>query len=150
MLKVAVVKKWDYNDLVDWLQNTNSMEDDFFDLKEQYSAGINPAKIRKCFSSFANTKGGVVLFGINNLKVPIGCPDDPEMRTKLNRILTSNLDPKIDWEMTHSIALPSNQSPPRFVYITRIKESIFLNKPHISDGKIYIREMGECKESNEA
>ncbi len=146
MLKTARIKTWEFSDLSNWLVNVGTMEDESFDLKKHYTADTNPASVRKCFSSFANAKGGFVFFGIDDSKKPVGCVEDSQVVTKLNRVLTDNLDPRINWKMIHSIRVPTRRSSSLIVYVVQINESIFIDKPHISDGKIYIRESGECKE----
>lgn len=64
MPKPQDVYHWTYEDLKDFVNDpTSSVENDQYDFKLTYELDGN--KLRKCFSAFANSKGGFVFFGID-------------------------------------------------------------------------------------
>lgn len=144
MLNPSLVQSWDLNSLTSWLQTSHSVEDNSFDLKLKYRGGVATESVRKWFSAFANTGGGLLFVGVNDQGAPVGIDKDRNIRASINRILSDNMDPRLNWDLWHTIEI-SGSSPPKCVYIFRIFPSISINKPHISDGKIYVRENGESK-----
>jgi len=144
MLNPTLVQSWDLNNLTSWLQTSHSVEDNSFDLKEKYRGDVAPERVRKWFSAFANTGGGLLFVGVNDQWLPIGIDKDRNIRASINRILSDNIDPPLNWDLWHTIEI-SGSRPLKCIYIFRVFPSISINKPHISDGKIYIRENGESK-----
>ncbi len=142
MIDSRDVQSWDYNKLEAWLSSLSSLEDDSFDFKERYENGVAPEKIRKWFSAFANSKGGCLFFGINDSKQIVGVDEDNDVITKINQKLRDNLDPPIEFGLINAIEIPSS-NPKKLVIIFKIEPSIFFNRPHISDERIYIRQKGE-------
>ena len=142
MIKQSEITNWDFNDLIQFLDSFVSTENNFYEFKENYR--IRPEKIRKFFSSFANSEGGYIFFGIDNEKNIIGLEVDDEINTKLNQKLScESLQPPLDkWYQINRISIPETL-PEKVVYIFCIESSISINKPHLSDSKIFVRENGE-------
>ena len=144
MVNVQDVSRWKYKDLEEFISNPNIMEDDRYEFKQTYK--LKSKKLRKCFSSFANSKGGFVFFGIDKNKNIHGVTEDPEITTYINRALNNqDLQPPIKkWEPINLIYIPKSK-PKKYVYIYYVHPSLPMDRPHIADGKIYIRQNGEAK-----
>jgi len=147
MVSSEEILKWGYTELSEFVNNPIAIENDRYEFKltHRYDA----KEIRKDFSSFANYKGGYLFFGINPNKKIVGIEKDDEITTFLNRALNNDrLQPPIEkWPLVHVI-LVTGTKPERYVYIYYIYPSIFINRPHISDGLIYVRQFGEAKNVN--
>lgn len=91
-LNIRNIKNWDYKTFKSWLKSddVDSDENDIFDFKERiYSCG---KECRKDFSSFANSEGGFIIFGVdNNTKKPV---DVKELDTLGNKLSLFNFPPK--------------------------------------------------------
>lgn len=145
MLSPQDVLNWEYEDLENFLNDpVSSIENDQYDFKSTYK--IRAEKLRKCFSAFANSKGGFVFLGIDNNRNICGLEKDTEITTELNRALNNTkLHPPIKkWALLKSITVP-RKKPKKYVYIYYIHPSLFIDKPHMADEKIYIRQNGESK-----
>jgi len=141
-----IVRKWTESELRTFLDEGGSIENDVYDFKQSFSwRQTDNKEIRKDFSAFANTKGGYIFLGVSNRREIIGIDYDGEINTKLNRILSDNLKPKIEWEPLHTIPIKTSASSRRSIHIFYIKESPYHIKPHMSDKIVYIREQGESK-----
>ena len=75
--------------LQDLLENPAFMEDSDIEFKSQLPSGDTSGKkrLRETFCAFANTKGGLVFFGINDDKSIRGISNDGQFKTKLGQIV---------------------------------------------------------------
>lgn len=144
MLTPNKISTWSFQDIKNFLNHPSSVENNFYEYKETHR--IEPEKIRKFFSSFANSDGGYIFFGINNNRRITGVNEDTEINTRLNRCLSNNcLQPPLDkWDLIKTILIPRT-NPKKVVYIYYVRSTLSIKKPHIADGKIYMRENGESK-----
>ncbi len=141
-----IIKNWKYSDLVDWLKSINTQECSLYDWK--YKIDLNPDNLRRIFCAFANTKGGLIFFGVNNKKKIIGVKEDMELKTKINRVINSKILPPVpinNWEIS-AIEIPKKKL---VVYITYILPSLYLERPHVTEHRIYIRGNGENQPLND-
>lgn len=123
-------KGWDINKLRDWLQKSSTQEDDSFDLKEMIPEDESgKTKLKKEFCSFANQRGGFILFGVDNNERIVGVEKDGEFVTRLGQIITTHVTPAtIHWDLHECINIESGE---RCVYIVKIHESPLEEKPHV-------------------
>lgn len=126
MFRPRDVLNWTYEDLEDFLNSpTSSVENDQYDFKQAYE--IEPEKLRKCFSAFANSKGGFVFFGIDNNRNICGIERNDEITTHLNRVLNNpKLRPRISkWHLLNSITTPRKKGV--FTFIIYILAYLLIN-----------------------
>jgi len=144
MVSTEGILRWEYKDLKEFVDNPAVMENNKYEFKQTYK--LEAKKLRKCFSSFANSEGGFVFFGIDNKKKICGIVKDNEINTYINRALNNQcLQPPLrKWELIKSMHIPKSKSV-KYVYIYYIYPSLPMEKPHIADGIIYIRQNGETK-----
>jgi hypothetical protein len=138
------ILNWGYRELKEFINNPIVIENDRYEFKSTYKLATK--RLRKHFSAFANSNGGFIFFGIDKNKNIAGVEEDIEIDTVLNRALNNeNLQPPIEkWELVKAICI--NQSrPAMYVYIYYVYPSLFVNRPHVSDEKVYIRQNGESK-----
>jgi len=143
MLRLQDVLNWTYEDLKDFVNDpTSSVENDQYDFKLTYE--LDSKQLRKCFSAFANSKGGFVFFGIDNNRNILGVERNDEITTQLNRSLNNvNLHPPLrKWPLLKCIETPRTK---KCIYIYYVYSSLFIDKPHVADQRIYVREYGEAK-----
>lgn len=134
---------WQYADLAGHLKVASQ---EGIDSEYKEVTDLEAKKLRKCFAAFANTKGGLIFFGVQNrTRHPVGIPEDGDLKTKINRAISNtSLLPSIppqNWDVVCAIPTPAKS----FVYIVEICPSPFFSKPHIADNHIYVRENGESK-----
>jgi predicted HTH transcriptional regulator len=135
-----IIKNWEYSDLVAWLKSVNVQECSQYDWKSKID--IDPNKLRRIFCAFANANGGLIFFGVNNKKKITGIKEDIELKTKINRIVNSNILPPVpinNWDIS-AIKIPKKKL---VVYIVYVLPSLYLEKPHVTEYRIYIRGNGE-------
>ena len=102
----------------------------------------NIAHLNKTFCAFANTRGGVLFFGIGNDKTSIGVEQNLEFRKHLAEKLSREIKPEIiRWDLFDPIPHPN---PTRLIYIAYIEECVSLNKPHLFEGVAYFRVGSSC------
>lgn len=128
MIRRQDISNWTYQDLKDFLNRFDTLENDFYEFKSTYK--IEPERLRKLFSSFANSGGGYIFFGIDDYRSIMGLELDNSINTKINRAISNVcLQPPIDyWRLINMIQIPRT-SPKKFVYIFFIENSLLLNKP---------------------
>lgn len=133
---VSEIPSWDLVRLRDFL--SSQIEDDFFEFKEDL---IDPTKVRKHFSAFANTRGGIFLWGVNDDRMPVGMDQTANsLTTHVNRCLSNvNLRPTVSFRHLKTIQVRDT----RLVHIHHVPPS--LNRPHMANERIYVREQGESK-----
>lgn len=140
-------KRWSIKDLQDLLKDPATMEDRNIEFKSQLpSRDIHgKQRLRETFCAFANTKGGLVFFGINDDKSIRGIVYDGEFETKLGQIVNSEVMPIINWDVVNTLAVQEGLN----VYIVAIFESPYFNKPHITNERVFIRYSGEKRAIND-
>jgi len=143
-LNPNIIKSWKYREFKKWLQDLSTQEALFYEWKS--TINLNPDNLRKLFCSFANTpRGGAIFFGIDNNKRIIGVKPDSDLAVKINRIVSKNIFQPISpnsWSIIKGIRIPNTK---KVVYILYVYPSLYTEKPHMFNGKVYIRENGECK-----
>lgn len=144
MITPRQVLRWGYEELKEFTDNPTVIENYGYEFKRTYKSKAK--EIRKDFSSFANFRGGFIFYGIDNSKNICGVDKDDEITTFLNRSLNNVcLQPSIEkWELIKAIPV-TKKKPKKYVYAYYIYPSLFINRPHVSDGLIYIRQNGEVK-----
>jgi len=140
------IRNWKYSDLENWLKNPSTQESWDYDFKLRITDprdNKGKDRLRHVFCSFANSKGGLVFFGIYDDKSIIGLSYDRNFQTKVSHVVNRKiLLPIRNWSLFHTIKIPNKE---KYIYIIQIKESFYTDKPHITDSKVYIRENGHCK-----
>lgn len=144
MVTPKEILNWELDELKDFVGNPSVIENDKYEFKCTYE--IVAKELRKDFSSFANGKGGFIFFGIDKAKNISGVNKNDEITTALNRALSNQcLQPPIErWELVKAIRT-NEKHPEKYVYVYCIYPSLFINRPHVSDGMIYIRQNGESR-----
>ena len=90
-------------------------ENDLFDLK----ADLQPAKHqRKVVAAFANTRGGCLVFGVDNDRKVIGV-DNVELPRDFGTRLRTGIEPSVEYR----VGTPLLVSPGRFVLVIEIPRS---------------------------
>lgn len=141
---IEQIRNWEYKNLEDFVNSVENIENNEFDFKETLNFS-RPEEIRKDFSGFANSFGGLIFLGISDSKKIIGVEEDMHLYEKIESLLSSsNLQPGISWEIIKRIPLP-NTNPRRYIYICFIRPSLYLEKPHVCEGRIFIRVQGITK-----
>jgi hypothetical protein len=125
-------------DLCEILKDPDFCEDRFLEFKAKFYEGNSSAKeLRKDFSAFANSGGGLIFFGVDKRKNICGI-NSLEIRREISQKLTGC---GIDWDIINTINLRSG----KYVYIAQIyEEPLYWKKPIIVDGSIWYRENGTC------
>jgi hypothetical protein len=100
-------------------------ENDVFDLK----ADLQPAEQqRKIVAAFANTRGGYLVFGVNNNRQLIGV-QNAELPRDFGTKLRTGIEPAVDYR----VANPITVAPGRFIFVVevprspRVPHAVFLN-----------------------
>ncbi|MBU0687728.1 MAG: ATP-binding protein [Candidatus Margulisbacteria bacterium] len=124
-------RKWELKQLKEWLKNPLTQENKYYDFKTQLPHSNDKKgkdRLRKEFCSFANMRDGYLLFGINDDLGPIGCNNDKDFQTKISHIISCLIfPPTIKWDLHHVIKVNKSRS----VYIIKVYESAYYNKPHV-------------------
>ena len=99
---------------------------------------VSNNEIAKDISSLANTLGGMIVYGIiekNNLPVSINWIESKGKRERIENVLISHIQPKIEEYEINSIENPSDASKAIFtVYVPKS-----LNAPHMANYRYYKR-----------
>ena len=135
------VTTWKFADFEAWLTDLDSQECWWHEWKE--SIDLDNQRIRNTFCAFANTNGGMIVFGVDNSKNITGVNADNELRTKIDRIVNANILPAIasnGWDIK-TFKVPRKRM--KFVYGVYIFPSGYFIKPHVTEHKIYKRGNGE-------
>jgi len=136
-----ILKSWNYRDLSNWLKDPSVQECRLCDWKSEIN--LESKSLRTSFCAFANTGGGFIFFGVDNVKDIKGVKEDPELRTKISRIINNNILPPIPINNWDIITIEVPRKKPEVVYIVYILPSLYFEKPHVTEHKIYIRGNGE-------
>lgn len=125
---------------IDQLVKDEIQEDLHLDYKQSLALDPNKSKeISKHVSAFANSDGGVLIYGVieqNNLPVKIdgGVDHTKFSRERLEQIISSNITPKIDGVQIIPIPVSATNS----IYVVEIPKSF--RAPHqAKDNKYYKR-----------
>jgi len=98
----------------------------------------NNKEIAKDISAFANTSGGKLIYGIDevdDLPNSINWIDSKGVRLKIENIILDNIQPEIRGYSIYHIENPANQS--QAIFVVDIPESI--DAPHMVDNRYFIR-----------
>ena len=99
---------------------------------------VNNNEVAKDISAFANTLGGIIVYGIiekNNLPVSINWIEGKGIRERIENVLNSHIQPKIEEYEINSIENPKDISKAIFtVYVPKS-----LNAPHMVNYRYYKR-----------
>jgi len=99
---------------------------------------VNNNEVAKDISAFANTSGGIIVYGIiekNNLPVSINWIEGKGIRERIENVLNSHIQPKIEEYEINSIENPKDISKAIFtVYVPKS-----LNAPHMVNYRYYKR-----------
>jgi len=148
-LKIDNIADWDYPELKEWLKQDTASTDEGWSVefkKEFYKGKGSGKECRKDFSGMANSEGGYIIFGVEDGAKKITGIKKIDFQTKVSDLLSpACLDPEIDWELINKLSIPRTKSK-RYVYVVRISKTFpFWKRPHISDGKIYVRKKGKTE-----
>lgn len=125
-------KNWKIDRLRSWLGQMSTQENDFFDFKESLPHSNDTRgkdRLKKEFCAFANCGGGFLFFGIRNDKSITWLEEDGEFSTRVSQIISTNIFPStIKWSLCKTIR---NGRRRRYVYIIKIEESLYFQKPHV-------------------
>ena len=94
--------------------------------------------IAKDISALANTLGGTIVYGIiekNNLPVSINWIDSKGIRERIENVLMSHIQPKIEEYNINTIENPSDHS--KAIFTVFVPKS--LNSPHMANYRYYKR-----------
>ena len=136
--------EWDEDDLLQLIA-TGEQESITLDYKQCDSLAKSDGKkneLSKDVSAFANSAGGVIVYGIvENGHVPVCLDDgyDPQEISKewLDQVITSRIQRRIDGVRINQVDLP-NEQPGRVAYVVYVPQS--LRAPHqAADKKFYKR-----------
>lgn len=112
-------------------------ETDLYDLKQEKQKSVKTAQ---SFGSFANGRGGIVIYGINDERKPLGLSPKIDLFTQITNDL--NL-------LQPGIPAPNIQEhkvffgrPKKCIFIYMVKPSLSLHRPHFLEEKIPIRHNG--------
>jgi len=95
-------------------------------------------KIAKDISAFANTLGGTIIYGIiekDDLPFSINWIDSKGIRERIENVLTSHVQPKLEKYEIFSIEDPSDAS--KAIFIVCVAKSV--NAPHMANNRYYKR-----------
>jgi hypothetical protein len=135
------VTTWKFADFESWLRDLDSQECWWHEWKELID--LESQRIRNTFCAFANTNGGMIIFGVDNAKNITGVNEDNELRTKIDRIVNANILPAIPingWDVK-IFKIPRKRT--KFIYCVYVFPSGYFIKPHVTEHKIYKRGNGE-------
>lgn len=107
-------------------------------LEYKRELGKKNSEISKDISSFANTSGGVIIYGIDEdgrIPTSINWLDGTNTKEKIENIILSNIQPKLRNIIINSISNPKN--PSQAIFVVNIPESS--DAPHMADFRYYRR-----------
>lgn len=131
-----------------WLADPSETEGWDYDFKENLphrNDKNNKLHLVATFCAFANTKGGFLLYGIDNSKSVVGLSLDNEFRKKLNDLVGRYIKPPLQnkWDIINQFELASKH-PSKYIYVVHVPESLIYHKPHVcayqDSRQIYIRQ----------
>src|SRR5712691_8785927 len=97
---------------VQTVAESGTAESDIFDLK----ADLQPAEHqRKIVAAFANTRGGYLVFGIDNNRQVVGL-ENTELPRDFGSKLRSGVEPAVDYR----VGIPIVLSPGRFIFVIEV------------------------------
>lgn len=145
-MNTEIIKTWNYQNLKNWLKDPSTQEGWDYDFKSNIPDrrdNEGKKRLRQVFCSFANSKGGLIFFGVSDNKSINGLPYDQNFQTKVNNIVSRKILPPIDkWLLFHTIQVSNKK---KYVHIVQVNESFYTDKPHMTGCLVYIRENGRCK-----
>lgn len=127
-----------------WLNDPMTQEGWDYDFKVDLPDSRNDREkgnLRACYCSFANSRDGMIFYGVDDSKKVQGLSYDQNFKNRISHILTSEIYPPIkEWDLFHVVFTNSRKN--RCVYLIFIKESFYSEKPHITEGRAWVRENG--------
>lgn len=99
---------------------------------------VNNNEIAKDISAFANTLGGIIVYGIsekNNLPVSINWIEGKGIRERIENVLNSHIQPKIEEYEIYSIENP--RDPSKAIFAVYVPKSLIA--PHMANYRYYKR-----------
>lgn len=137
---------WECRDLENWLRDPSTQESWDYEFKSQIPDSRDKRgkdRLRHEFCSFANSKRGLVFFGISDDKSIIGLFYDHNFQRKISDIVGRSIFPPIrNWSLFHTIQISNKK---KYVHIVQVNESFYTDKPHMTGCLVYIRENGRCE-----
>lgn len=141
---LVIIKSWKITDLRIWLNDPITQEGWDYDFKVSLPDSRNDREkrsFRACYCSFANSRDGLIFYGVDDSKQIQGLDYDQNFKNKISHILSSDIYPPIkEWDLFHVIFTNSRKN--KCIYLIIVKESFYTDKPHITDGKMWVRENG--------
>ncbi|MBI3633846.1 MAG: ATP-binding protein [Candidatus Vogelbacteria bacterium] len=141
---LEVIKEWKIADLRNWLTDPGTQEGWDYDFKLDLPDSRNDkekSSVRSCYCSFANSRDGIIFYGIDDNKQIQGLGYDHNFKNRVSHILSSDVFPQIkEWDLFHVIYTTTRKR--KCVYLVLVKESFYSDKPHVTDGRIWVRENG--------
>lgn len=135
------VTTWKFTDFESWLRGLDSQECWWHDWKGIID--LEAQGIRNTFCAFANTNGGMIVFGVDNTRHILGVNQSDELRTDVDRIVNANILPAIpvnSWDIK-TFKIPRRRM--KFIYCVYVLPSAYFIKPHVTAHRIYKRGNGE-------
>jgi Putative DNA-binding domain len=134
-----------YDELLNFLKRPRSDEG----LDHDFKIGLphtgdkeGVLRLNRCFCAFANTRGGIIYFGIDDDKKCIGVEPNKEFLKHLSDKLSKAIKPEIvRWSLLDPIPLPDNS---RSIRPAHIQECPSHQKPHLFEGVAYFRVGSSC------
>ena len=117
------IRNWKYSDLENWLENPSTQESWDYDFKLRIADprdNKGKDRLRHVFCSFANSRGGLVFFGIYDDKSIIGLPYNHNFQTKISDIVGRGIFPPIRNWSSHTIKIPNKEEYIYIVQVTRV------------------------------
>lgn len=135
------ITSWKYPDVKNFINGNSALEGHQHDFKEIIE--LDNEKIRKLFCAFANSEGGLLIFGVDNSIKIVGVDRNTELQTRLSNVLLTGILPLINSNNWHvyEYEIPRKN---KYVYVVAIKPSAHYDRPHIFSQKIYVRNNGTC------
>ena len=141
---LQILKTWKISDLKRWLKDPSTQEGWGYDFKASLPHSKDneeKQRMRATYCAFANSKGGIIFYGINDNKNISGLSYDKNFKNRVSDVIAAHIYPPIkEWDLFHTLFTTKNKD--MCVYAVLIKESFYTDKPHINDGRIWRRENG--------
>ncbi len=141
---LVIIKNWKIADLKNWLNDPMTQEGWDYDFKVDLPDSRNDREkgnLRACYCSFANSRSGMIFYGVDDNKQVQGLDYDQNLKNRVSHILSSEIYPPIkEWDLFNIIFTNSRKN--RCVYLVLVKESFYSDKPHVTDGRVWVRENG--------